>query len=109
MYGNGIRWRSDMKDAMKSAIALCTLEIIDAGKAYDNKTREMLEKALTNLVEKILMEASYAGRITSNLPIAPPLDINPSKCSACAIEFSGTMGYNCQRSDCPMKARIGSF
>lgn len=31
-----------------------------------------------------------------------------SKCSVCNIEYSGTMGYVCSRSDCPMRTNVTS-
>jgi hypothetical protein len=76
---------------MKGAISLCSLEIIDAGKDYDHRTREMLEKALTKLVETILTET------TNNEVSSYPA------CTVCMYEIKKEIVSSCSRIGCPHK------
>jgi hypothetical protein len=46
-----------------------------------------------------------------NSPAAPIQDDDELnyKCRTCGLEWSGTMGYVCSRSDCPMQTKVGDF
>lgn len=81
-----------LSNEMKGAISLCSLEIIDASKDYDYKTREMLENALTKLVEKILIE----------LPRVETVSSYPA-CTVCMYEIKKEIVSSCSRINCPHK------
>lgn len=47
----------------------------------------------------------------NHVPLDWPDNSDPlvTKCQSCGLEWSGTMGYVCSLSDCPMQAKVGDF
>jgi hypothetical protein len=78
----------------------------------ENSPRKL--KALVDAQQKVIEE--YGQRLAALeakvFPLAVPLvrtEPLATRCNTCDLQFSGTMGYCCSRTDCPMSVKVGDF
>lgn len=67
---------------------------------------DRIDKKLDAWIEKYEQADFIPGHDPHILPTMPTYDIDPnfgvSRCVKCSMEFRGSTGYVCSRSECPM-------